>query len=310
MAELIEHLMHDQLLIFATPVFLLTMIVEIYISQRQHLKLYDKRDTLTSMSLGLISLIVEVAFKLVALIVFTKLHDLSPLKDVIVRQWWVIVILFFLDDFSYYWFHRMNHQVRLFWAGHVNHHSSVHFNYATALRQGVGERSHKYIFWLWLPLLGFDGVLLLTMMAANLIFQFFVHTELIHKFPKPIEFIFNTPSHHRAHHASNIRYLDTNHAGVLIIWDRMFGTFSEELDRERPIYGLTKNLTTDRLSDIVVHEYVAIWRDVKRVKKWSDKMKYIFYAPGWSHDREDLRANTLRRALLEQERDDPDLSKT
>mgnify|MGYP006236335911 FL=1 len=100
-------------------------------------------------------------------------------------------------------------------------------NLGTALRQGVGERIHKFFFWMWIPLLGFDPLMMFTMMGISLIYQFFVHTELVDKLPKPIEFIFNTPSHHRVHHASNIRYLDCNHAGILIIWDRMFGTFSE-----------------------------------------------------------------------------------
>ena len=302
MGEIIEQLMSDQLLLFATPVFLLVMLVEIYINHHQQLELYNKRDTITSILLGIITLVFEISFKLGALIVFELLHDISPLRDVVDRQWWAILVLFFLDDFSYYWFHRMNHEVRLFWAGHVNHHSSVYLNYATALRQGVGERAHKYLFWLWLPLLGFDGVLILTMMAANLIYQFFVHTELVRRLPKVIEFIFNTPAHHRAHHASNIRYLDRNHGGVLIIWDRIFGTFSEELDSEKPIYGLTNNIETYRFPEVIIHEYAAIWRDVKRAKRFSDKLKYIFYPPGWSHDGEDLRAKTLRNRLLEEEK--------
>ena len=136
----------------------------------------------------------------------------------------------FVMIFSYYWFHRMNHEVRLFWAGHVPHHSSLQLNLGTALRKGVGERIHKYLFWVWIPLLGFDVMMIFVMISVNLLYQFFVHTEVINKFPKPIEWIFNTPSHHRIHHASNIRYLDCNHAGVLIIWDRLFGTFSEEKD--------------------------------------------------------------------------------
>ena len=119
------------------------------------------------------------------------------------------------------------------------------------------------------------------------------------KLPWPIEYIFNTPSHHRAHHASNIRYLDRNHAGVLIIWDRMFGTFAEEVDSEKPIYGLTSNIETNNIPEVVLHEYKSIWRDVRRAKKLSDKLKYIFYAPGWSHDGEDLRAKTLRGKLRE-----------
>lgn len=300
MQEILDKLLDDQLLLFATPIFLLVMFAEVYISHRQKLGLYDKKDTITSILIGLVTLVFEFGFKLGALFLFMYLHELSPLKELVGRQWWAFVILFFLDDFAYYWFHRKNHEVRLFWAGHVNHHSSQYLNYGTALRQGVGERAHKYLFWIWIPLLGFDGVMMLTMMAINLIFQFFVHTELVRKLPMPIEFIFNTPSHHRAHHASNIRYLDTNHAGVLIIWDRIFGTFSEEVEEEKPVYGLTRNIETNHLPTVIGHEYAAIWRDVKRAKKFSDKLKYIFYAPGWSHDGEDLRAKTLRKQMEEE----------
>lgn len=297
MDHILQKLLNDQLLLFATPVFLLVLLVEAYISHKNQLALYHKKDAFTSISIGIITLVFEFGFKFAALLAFEMIHELSPWRDVIGRQWWAFVLLFFADDFAYYWFHRMNHEVRLFWAGHVNHHSSEYLNFATALRQGVGERAHKYLFWLWIPLLGFDGVMMFTMMAANLIYQFFVHTELVRKMPSWYEYIFNTPSHHRAHHASNIRYLDTNHAGVLIIWDRIFGTFSEEIDEDAPVYGLTKNIQTFHFPEVITHEYAAIWRDVKRAQKWSDKLKYIFYAPGWSHDGEDLRAKTLRSQL-------------
>lgn len=300
MQAILEKLLNDQLLLFATPIFLFTMFAEAWYSHQRQLGLYDKKDTTTSIVMGLVTIFFEFGFKLAALFAFEMLHDISPLRDVIERQWWALVLLFFADDFAYYWFHRMNHEVRLFWAGHVNHHSSVYLNYGTALRQGVGERAHKYLFWLWIPLLGFDGLLMLTMMSINLIYQFFVHTELVRKLPRPIEFIFNTPSHHRAHHASNIRYLDTNHAGVLIIWDRIFGTFSEETQEDKPVYGLTQNINSYQFPTVITHEYAAIWRDVKRADNWSDKLKYIFYAPGWSHDGQDLRAKTLRIQQEEQ----------
>lgn len=301
MGTILEKLLNDQLLLFATPIFLFTMCAEAWYSHERNLQLYDKRDTITSISLGAFTVFFEFVFKLTALLTFEILHEISPLRDVVERQWWVFVLLFFADDFTYYWFHRMNHEVRLFWAGHVNHHSSVHLNYATAFRQGVGERTHKYLYWLWIPLLGFDGLLMLTMMSVNLIYQFFIHTELVHKLPYPIEFIFNTPSHHRAHHASNFRYLDTNHAGVLIIWDRIFGTFAKEIEIDKPVYGLTKNIDTHQFPKVITHEYSAIWRDVKRAKKWSDKLKYIFYAPGWSHDGNDFRAKTLRTKQMKEE---------
>ena len=291
----IDLMAEDQLGLIALPLFVLAICIEVVVSRKQQLDLYYGKDTLVSLSMLILTVFVEFIPKLLAFIAFYFLHELSPLRDIVQRQWWAWIILFFADDFAYYWFHRMNHEVRLFWAGHVPHHSSVKLNFGTALRQGVGERLHKFFFWMWIPLLGFDPVMMLMMMAINLFYQFWVHTELVDKLPRPIEWIFNTPSHHRVHHASNIRYLDCNHAGALIIWDRMFGTFSEEKQEEKPVYGLTKNIESYHPITVATHEYQAIWRDVRRAQKWSDKLKYIFYAPGWSHDGPDRRAKALRR---------------
>lgn len=290
----IEQLSQDKLLFFALPVFFVSMFAEYKLAKEK----YYRKDTSISLLMMVFSAIVEFIPKILAFIAFFYLHEMSPLKDVVSRQWWAWMLLLLADDFSYYWFHRLNHEVRLFWAGHVPHHSSVYMNLGTALRQGVGERIHKFFFWLWLPLLGFDPLMMFTMMGISLIYQFFVHTELVNKLPKPIEFIFNTPSHHRVHHASNIRYLDCNHGGILIIWDRIFGTFSKELIKEdQPVYGLTVNIETHNPIKVATHEYTAIWKDIKRAKKWSDKLNYIFNAPGWSHDGEDKRAKTLRRNM-------------
>ena len=283
----------DNLTIFALPIFILAIIVEVMIDRDN----YDGKDAMASFWMLIFTAIIEVLPKLFAFIAFYYLHELTPLRDIVGRQWWAWTALFFLDDFAYYWFHRMNHEVRLFWAGHVPHHSSERFNFGTALRQGVGERIHKFLFWMWLPLLGFDPLMMFIIISINLFYQFWVHTELVDKLPSWYEFIFNTPSHHRVHHASNIRYLDCNHAGVLIIWDRLFGTFSEEKDIEQPVYGLTENIKTHNPFVVAGHEYAAIWRDVKRASKWSDKLKYIFYAPGWSHDGADKRAKTLRKQM-------------
>lgn len=294
LADYIQQLSQDKLLYFALPIFFISMVIEYKISKEK----YSLNDTKVSLLMMLFSAIVEFIPKIVAFIVFFFLYELSPLKDTVGRQWWAWIILFLADDFAYYWFHRLNHEVRLFWAGHVPHHSSIYMNLGTALRQGVGERAHKFLFWIWIPLLGFDPLMMFTMMGVSLIYQFFIHTELIDKLPKPIEYIFNTPSHHRVHHASNIRYLDCNHAGILIIWDRLFGTFSEELIAvEKPIYGLTVNINTYNPIKVATHEYGAIWNDVKRASKLSDKLNYIFNSPGWTHDGEDKRAKTLRKKM-------------
>jgi len=296
-ADALHKVLTDNLTVFAVPVFLIAIVLEFYVDRKRHTGLYEGKDTFVSMLMGIFSLIVEFVPKILAFMAFEYLHSISPLRDVVGRQWWAWLLLVFADDIAYYWFHRMNHEVRLFWAGHVSHHSSVHLNFGTALRQGVGERLHKFAFWMWIPLLGFDGLMMFTMMAISLIYQFWTHTELIHKLPKAYEYIFNTPSHHRVHHASQARYLDRNHAGILIIWDRMFGTFSEEKDFDKPQYGLTKNIESYNPAYVATHEYGAILKDVRRADKFSDKLKYIFYSPGWSHDGEDLRAKALRSEI-------------
>jgi sterol desaturase/sphingolipid hydroxylase (fatty acid hydroxylase superfamily) len=295
--NIIEQLQNDKAIPFAIPIFLLSMLVEWYIGKKENPELYQTKDLLVSISMGIFSGIVEFFPKVLAFLAFFYLHEISPLKNIVDRQWWAWILLFFFDDFAYYWFHRLNHEVRLFWAGHVPHHSSVKYNYGTALRQGVGERIHKFIFWLWIPLLGFDALMIFMMMGLNLVYQFFVHTDLVYKLPLWFERIFNTPSHHRVHHASNTRYLDRNHAGVLIIWDKLFGTFSEETEKEKPVYGLTTNIETYNPLQVATHEYSAILKDVMRAKSWKDKLKYIFYSPGWSHDGKDLRAKTLRKQM-------------
>lgn len=293
--EVLERLSHDPLAGFGVPIFIIAILVELVISRRRHLNLYAGRDTATSFCMLILSAIVEFLPKIAAFYLFFQLHEISPLRDLFERQWWAWLILFVLDDFTYYWFHRANHEVRVLWAGHVSHHSSTHLNFGTALRQGVGERVHKYFFWMWLPLLGFDPLMIFTVISINLFYQFWVHTDLIDKCPEFIERFLNTPSHHRVHHASNIRYLDCNHAGVLIVWDKLFGTFSEQIEDEQPVYGLTTNIDTFNPWVVVSHEYAALWRDLKRATTWQAKLSYLFLAPGWNHDGEDRRARTLRK---------------
>lgn len=295
--ETLSQLGNDSLVWYALPLFVLAILVEYYLSIQLHRSLYQGQDFWTSIAIGVVTLVVEFIPKVLAFMAFWYLHEISPLRDIVGRQWWAWILLFFLDDFTYYWFHRLNHQVRILWAGHVAHHSSVFLNFGTALRQGVGERLHKFFFWLWLPLLGFDPLMIFTMISISLIYQFWVHTELVDRLPRPLEAILNTPSHHRVHHASNVEYLDLNHAGVLIIWDKLFGTFAPELTDVKPVYGLTTNIETFDVAKVSTHEYRAIWRDIRRTEQWRDKLKYLFWAPGWSHDGEDKRASELRKRL-------------
>jgi len=293
----IDEMAKDDLVYLFLPVFLLALVIELVVDRRRSLGLFEKQDTIASLWMTVFVVFVDLVPKLLAFIAFYYLHSISPLSDIVQRQWWAWVLLFLLDDITYYFMHRANHEVRILWAGHVSHHSAIKMNYATALRQGVTERIHKYAFWLPLPLLGFDPLMIFTMMSLSLFYQFWLHTELIGRLPHWFEAMFNTPSHHRVHHASNVRYLDCNHAAVLIIWDKFFGTFSEETEGEPPKYGLTTNLTSHNPFHVALHEYGAIARDVRRASTVGDKLRYLFKAPGWSHDGEDKRAKVLRAKL-------------
>ncbi|MCB0501290.1 MAG: sterol desaturase family protein [Bacteroidetes bacterium] len=299
--DALHEILNDKLLLYVgVPLFLVLLVIEYVVDRKRKLGLYENKDMITSIAMGLFSLIVEFIPKVLFFMAFFYIYkaNVFGLNEFMDRShWWSWVILLFADDFAYYWFHRMNHEVRLFWAGHISHHSSVHLNFGTALRQGVGERLHKFFFWLWIPMLGFDPVMMFTMMSINLIYQYFTHTEFIRRMPSWYEAVFNTASHHRVHHASQARYLDRNHAGVFIIWDKIFGSFTPELDSDKPKYGLTKNIESNNWIYVATHEYSAIWRDVKRADKLMDKLKYIFYSPGWSHDGPDLRAKTLRNQV-------------
>ena len=171
------------------------------------------------------------------------------------------MLLFFADDLSYYWFHRISHESRVFWASHVVHHSSQHYNLSTALRQTWVPMTY-FPFWLWLPLVGFPVWMVLLAQAWSLIYQFWIHTERIVRLPRPFEYVLNTPTHHRVHHGSNHVYLDKNYGGILIIWDRLFGTFIGEGERVR--YGLTKNIETFNPVRVAFHEYIG---DVGRLQR-------------------------------------------
>lgn len=289
-----QTLLDDKLIQYVLPIFFLAVFVEAIWSARSNRGLYEGRDFVASQCMLAASVLIEVVPKTLLIVVMFELHDWSPLRDVVGRQPWAWGVLFLLDDFTYYWFHRLNHEVRFFWAGHVNHHSSEYMNLGTALRQGVVERTYKLIFWLWIAALGFDPGMILLMMGLNLTYQFWAHTEAVGRLPAWFEAVFNTPSHHRVHHGSNTRYLDRNHAGVLIVWDKLFGTFSPELDEEPVVYGLTKNLGTTHPWTVLVHGHVELVRDMLRAGNLRDALRYVFDAPGWSHDGEDKRANTLR----------------
>jgi sterol desaturase/sphingolipid hydroxylase (fatty acid hydroxylase superfamily) len=238
---------------------------------------YEPRDTRTSLAMGLGNVVTNIGWKALVLASLAGLYELSPLR-LDSGAWWVWVLLFFADDFSYYWSHRAGHRIRILWASHVVHHSSEHYNLSTALRQ-PWTPAETFLFWAWMPLVGFSPWMVLLAQSWNLLYQFWIHTETIGKLPRLYEAIFNTPSHHRAHHGSQEQYLDKNYGGILILWDRLFGSFEPE--RERVRYGLTTNVGTFNPVRVAFHEYAAIWRDVRRAPTWRAGLGYMFRGPGW-----------------------------
>lgn len=195
------------------------------------------------------------------------------------------LFLFLGEDFLFWLEHLVDHRVRLFWAVHVTHHSSDEFNLSTGFRSSVLMPFYRYLYFIPLALLGFDAVHIFFMYALTQTYGILVHTQRIGKLPAWVETVMVTPSHHRVHHASNIPYLDKNMGMVLIIWDRLFGTFAEERPDEPPVYGLTKPLADPHHPvKIVTHEWAELARDLSRDISWKNKLRYLFMPPGWSHD--------------------------
>lgn len=270
------------LLGIAIGVFFFLMIAEMLWTRRRNRNAYEFRDTAASMLMGFGSLIAGAIFAGVHLAISFGAYELR-LFD-IGWTWQAMVVCFFLTDLTYYISHRLAHERRIWWASHVVHHSSQHFNGSTALRQswtdlfGIG-------LWVTLPLffIGFPIAMVLFFRAVTAVYQLWVHTEQVGKIG-PFEAILNTASHHRVHHATNPRYIDSNHGGFLIIWDRMFGTFVAEDENDPCQYGITSNLGTFNLVRIAVHEWIAIAQDVVKARSPRDAFWYIFGAPGWSPD--------------------------
>jgi sterol desaturase/sphingolipid hydroxylase (fatty acid hydroxylase superfamily) len=273
------------LIMYAIPFFVASLAVE-WITFRHDaedraLIGYEPKDTATSLTMGVGNVVINIGWKLVAIAAYAALYELTPLR-IPSDAWWAWVLLFVADDLAYYWFHRVGHESRVFWAAHVTHHSSEHYNLSTALRQTWVPMT-ALPFWLPLALLGFKPWMIILQQSISLTYQFFIHTERVGRLPRPIEFVFNTPSHHRAHHGSNEIYLDKNYGGITIVWDRLFGTFQPETERVR--YGLTENIHTFNPIKVATHEYAAIVRDVRGADTWGERFGYVFRAPGWAYAR-------------------------
>jgi sterol desaturase/sphingolipid hydroxylase (fatty acid hydroxylase superfamily) len=285
--------MHDVLdplknpVTYAVPFFLLTILIELAaLKWLDHdsafdgsgVSGYDAKDTRTSMLMGLGSLASTLLFKVGAFVVYNAVFVYLAPFELPMHTWWSWVIAIAGVDLAYYFSHRFVHRVNVGWAAHQAHHSSEYMNFGTALRQKWNPW-FEFFFFLPLPFLGIAPWVIYLAFGFNLIYQFFVHTEVVGKLWRPLELVMNTPSHHRVHHGSDPEYLDKNYAGIFIVWDRMFGSFVEE--KQRPTYGLTKPVETYNLVKLQYGDYAQIVRNVRASSRWRDKLGYLFGPPGW-----------------------------
>ncbi len=261
----------------AIPAFFLLIGIELAYSVWKNRNLYRFNDTITNISLGVGQQLTGIFLKTALFFGYLHLYenyrfftlDGSPLN-------WVLLLL--TVDFFYYWFHRLSHEINALWAAHVVHHQSEEYNLSVALRQSWLQNSFSWVFYLPLALCGFPPVMFLAMSSFNTLYQFWIHTRTIGKMG-PLEWVLNTPSHHRVHHGSNPKYIDRNHAGSLIIWDRMFGTFQEE--EEEVVYGITTPLNSWNPLWANVHYWKDLWNLSKKAHGIKDKVLVFLMPPGW-----------------------------
>lgn len=267
-------------IILSIPVYFLLIGLELLLQYFTREKLYRLSDAVTNISCGITQQISGVFLKAGLLAGYVLLYQHFRLFTVPMNAWtWLL--LFVLADFCYYWAHRMSHEVNLFWGGHVVHHQSEDYNFSVALRQGSFQAVWTAMFYWPLALLGFDPLSFVFASALVTIYQFWIHTEKINKLGL-LEWVLNTPSHHRVHHGRDPKYIDKNHAGVFIIWDRLFGTFQKE--EEKPTYGITTPVNSWNPVWVNLQHYAGMWQQLKQTPGWGDKVKTLLYKPGWRPD--------------------------
>jgi sterol desaturase/sphingolipid hydroxylase (fatty acid hydroxylase superfamily) len=266
-------------------IYLAIIGLEVFLSNYQHKKLYTWRETVTTFFLSLVNGLLDLIIRGFYLILLSFVFQFRLFEIYNPVVYWSL--LFLLVDFQFYWLHSLEHYCRVFWAAHVTHHSAEKMNVTVGFRASLMRPLYDFVFFLPLPLFGFRPIEILLMYSVSQIWAVFVHTEMIRKMGW-LELVFVTPSHHRVHHASNKKYLDKNMGMVLIIWDRLFGTFQEELPAEEyePIrYGLTKPLPDQGLFHVIFHEWMNIWRDVtQKGIGFRERIRYILGPPGWRHN--------------------------
>ena len=267
------------LIVYSIPIFFLLIGVELLITRVRHLPYYRFNDAITNLSCGIGSQITGIFMKFLTFGVYVIIFNHSPLKGQIPYNYLTIILLFLGVDFFYYWFHRLAHEISVLWGSHVVHHQSEEYNLTVALRQAWVQGAFSWVFYLPLAFIGFEPLMFATIASLQTLYQFWIHTKVIGKMPVWFEYIFNTPSHHRVHHGVNPKYIDRNHAGTLIIWDKIFGTFQEE--EEEVVYGITTQAKSWNPLWVNFEYWIDLFKDVTKAHKPADAVRMLTLAPGW-----------------------------
>lgn len=290
------------LVALTAPVCAFLILLEMYLSNRQERPVYTWRDTFTNVYLTICQMGVDALTRRIPTyfaLDYVYQHQVFQIQNPV----WYWIWLMIGQDFCFYWIHRIEHTCRFFWAVHVTHHSSEQFNFSVGFRSSVLEPIYRFVFYLPLPLLGFEAKDLFLAFSITQIYGILVHTHAVKSIPI-YEWLFVTPSHHRVHHASNVRYLDKNIGMLLIIWDKMFGTYEAERTDEPIHYGLVTPPDNSGWFKVIFHEYIAIWNDVfvkHRNLPWRLRLGYVFGPPGWSHDGSTKTSRQLQERLADKE---------
>lgn len=293
---------------WASPALLALIAIEwIYSRYKGHKKLYELKDFLTSSAMSIGVLILNTLLKFIsAAAIFYAVYELCNSEVNGIRTnvfgyqsfgwaWYVWIMCQFLDDFTHYWFHRLNHTVRVMWAAHMVHHSSEHYNYGTALRISWVSNIYKPLFYAWLPMVGFHPEMVLFCLGIEAVWQFLLHTAYCPTL-KYFNRLFITPRQHQVHHGKNIKYLDKNHGAIFNVFDKVFGSWQPLEDDIAIEYGVTKGPETNNPIEINTHEYKAIWEDIKSSKSIREVLMFTFGPPGWSPDGKTLTVRELQRS--------------
>lgn len=285
------------LILFSVPVYILVIGAELLYSYFGKRQLYSGKGILSNIYLSALNFTLDILVRGVCLFILNYFYQFHFTHITNVILYWTVLV--FAEDFMYYWLHRVDHYCRFFWAVHVTHHSSEEFNLTVGFRSSVFQPLYRFIYFIPLSFFGFTGLDIMFMYSATQIFGILVHTQTVKKLGV-LEYFLVTPSHHRVHHGSNVKYLDKNMGMLFIIWDKLFGTFQPEEDSEPVVYGLTKNLESYNPLTMVFHEWKAILKDLKKETSIKNKLLYIFGPPGWSHDGSTKTSAQLRKELLRQ----------